>query len=221
MKLSLTEENYLKAIYHLSQAGELEVSTNAIAEVMETKPASVSDMLRKLSAKKVVAYERYKGVNILPDGEDIALQVIRKHRLWEVFLVEKLAFSWDEVHEVAEQLEHIQSTTLIARLDKFLGYPTMDPHGDPIPDEQGNFKVIPQFPLAELIAGDQGMVVKVPDSNPSLLQHLDKIQMKLGSRITVLDKVEFDNSVLISIDNQNEIYLSGEIAKNIMLAVPS
>lgn len=219
MKLSLTEENYLKAIYHLSEGGEQEVSTNAIAEVIDTKPASVSDMLKKLATKKVVSYEKYRGVQISSEGKKVALEVIRKHRLWEVFLVEKLDFNWDEVHEVAEQLEHIKSSTLILRLDKFLGYPTMDPHGDPIPDENGNFKVNPQSPLAELEPGNEGIVVKVPDSDPSLLQHLDKIKMKLGSRITIKDKVEFDSSVLITIDQHQEIYLSGEIAKNIMLAV--
>lgn len=219
MKLSLTEENYLKAIYHLSQGGELEVSTNAIADVIDTKPASVSDMLRKLATKKVVDYEKYRGVQITKDGTKIALDVIRKHRLWEVFLVDKLGFNWDEVHEVAEQLEHIKSPTLISRLEKFLDYPTMDPHGDPIPDEHGHFKIHPQSPLSELTSDSEGIVVKVPDSDPSLLQHLDKIKMKLGSKITIKDKVEFDNSVLISIDQQHDIYLSGEIAKNIMLAV--
>lgn len=219
MNLSLTEENYLKAIYHLSESGESDVTTNAIAEELSTKAASVSDMIRKLSRKKVIDYEKYRGVQITPAGEKIALQVIRKHRLWEVFLVEKLDFNWDEVHEVAEQLEHIKSPTLIARLDKFLGYPTMDPHGDPIPNEHGEIKTHPQMPLVEFDTGNSGIVVKVPDADPSLLRHLDKVGMKLGSKIQVLEKVEFDNSVLINIDGKKEIYLSGEMAKNIMLAV--
>lgn len=219
MKLSLTEENYLKSIYHLSHGGELEVSTNAIAEDISTKPASVSDMIRKLSNKGVINYQKYKGVQISKKGKQIALDVVRKHRLWEVFLVEKLGFNWDEVHDVAEQLEHIKSPLLIKRLDKFLDYPTMDPHGDPIPNEAGEFKVNPQLPLADLEINNAGIVVKVPDGNPSLLRHLDTIKMGLGSNILVMDKVEFDSSVLIKIDQQKEIYLSGEIAKNIMVAV--
>lgn len=219
MKLSLTEENYLKAIYHLSTDAEDGVSTNSIAEELNTKAASVSDMLRKLSKKKVIDYQKYKGVQITESGKAIALQVIRKHRLWEVFLVEKLDFNWDEVHDVAEQLEHIKSTTLISRLDEFLGYPTMDPHGDPIPDENGEIKISPQLPLSDFSENTIGIVVKVPDSDPSLLRHLDKLGMKLGSKIKVIEKVEFDNSALITIDQGNELYLSGEIAKYIMLAV--
>ncbi|WP_421879663.1 metal-dependent transcriptional regulator [Marinoscillum sp.] len=219
MQLSLTEENYLKAIYHLSETSENGVSTNAIADELSTKAASVSDMIRKLSRKKVIDYQKYRGVQITDLGSKIALQVIRKHRLWEVFLVEKLDFNWDEVHEVAEQLEHIKSSTLISRLDKFLGYPTMDPHGDPIPDENGEIKESPQMALYEFEENRMGIVVKVPDTDPSLLRHLDKIGMRLGSKIKVLEKVEFDNSALITIDQGKEIYLSGEIAKNIMLAI--
>lgn len=217
--LSLTEENYLKAIYHLAEDTGTDVSTNSIADEMATKPASVSDMLRRLSKKGVVHYQKYRGVSITDSGRKIALQVIRKHRLWEVFLVEKLGFNWDEVHDVAEQLEHIKSKLLTQRLDKFLGHPTMDPHGDPIPDENGEIKEAPQLPLADLTPSAQGIVVKVPDSDPSLLRHLDKLNMRLGSKITIHDKVEFDNSVLIQIDEQDKIYLSGEIAKTIMLAV--
>ncbi|MBO6763226.1 MAG: metal-dependent transcriptional regulator, partial [Roseivirga sp.] len=139
---SLSEENYLKAIYHLSNHGQDSVNTNAIAEEMKTAPASVSDMIRKLSKKKLVDYQKYRGVNISTKGKDIALKVIRKHRLWEVFLVEKLNFHWDEVHEIAEQLEHIQSPVLISKLDEFLDFPKHDPHGDPIPDDDGNFATV-------------------------------------------------------------------------------
>ncbi len=218
MKLSLTEENYLKSIYHLSEGGQTEVSTNAIAEDIATKPASVSDMIRKLSKKGVVVYQKYKGVQISKEGRKIALEVIRKHRLWEVFLVEKLSFNWDEVHDVAEQLEHIKSPLLIKRLDKFLGFPTMDPHGDPIPNEEGEILVSPQLPLADFEMSDEGIVVNVPDGDPSLLRHLDRIRMRLGSRVKVKDRVDFDNSVLIEIDGASEVYISGEISKNIMLA---
>src|SRR6478752_3743676 len=147
MLLSLTEENYLKAIYHLSEDGTIDVSTNAISDALNTKPASVSDMLKKLSQKEVINYIKYQGVSLTPSGRKIALQIIRKHRLWEVFLVEKLKFNWDEVHEIAEQLEHIQSNLLIERLDEFLGFPPFDPHGDPIPNERGEMKAKKHTPL--------------------------------------------------------------------------
>lgn len=219
MELSLAEENYLKSIYHLSDNGSSEVSTNAIAENLQTKPASVSDMMRKLSDKGVIDYQKYKGVNISDTGKKVALNVIRKHRLWEVFLLEKLGFRWDEVHDIAEQLEHIKSPLLIKKLDEFLGFPSVDPHGDPIPDENGEIKIQPQKSLLEFEADQEGQIINVPDSNPALLRHLDQIKMKLGSRIKVIEKVEFDGSVLISIDGQTPIYLSGAISQNIMLKV--
>ena len=217
MELSFTEENYLKSIYHLSESGSTDVSTNAIAEDLSTKPASVSDMMRKLSEKGVIKYEKYKGVQISAKGEKVALSVIRKHRLWEVFLLEKLGFKWDEVHDIAEQLEHIKSPLLIKKLDEFLGFPSVDPHGDPIPNESGEIKIMPQQPLSDMKVGENGIVVNVPDSNPALLRHLDQIKMKLGSRLNIIEKVEFDGSLLISIDGQNALYLSGEISKKIML----
>ncbi|MFT6865649.1 MAG: DtxR family Mn-dependent transcriptional regulator [Cyclobacteriaceae bacterium] len=219
MELSLAEENYLKSIYHLSENGNGEVSTNSIAEDINTKPASVSDMMRKLSDKGVIQYQKYKGVQISEKGRKIALGVIRKHRLWEVFLLEKLGFKWDEVHDIAEQLEHIKSPLLIKKLDEFLGHPTVDPHGDPIPDEHGEIHFEPQLSLAEMEVGKSGIVVNVPDSNPALLRHLDQIKMQLGSKIKIKDKVEFDGSVLISINEQTPIYLSGTISQNIMLKV--
>lgn len=217
--LSHTEENYLKSIYHLNEEEGSEVSTNAIAYDLDTRAASVSDMLKKLSKKGVISYQKYKGVQITDTGKKLALRIIRKHRLWEVFLVEKLGFNWDEVHEIAEQLEHIQSPILTAKLDEFLGFPRMDPHGDPIPDEFGQIKENPQCALSEITPGTTGIIVKVPDNNPSLLQHLDKIGMKLKSKIHIKEKVEFDNSVLVSIDGKPDMYLSGEIAKNIMIAL--
>ncbi len=217
MELSLAEENYLKSIYHLSMEGSVGVSTNAIADNLSTKPASVSDMVRKLSEKKLIEHEKYKGVFVSELGKRIALSVVRKHRLWEVFLVDKLGFNWDEVHDIAEQMEHIKSPLLIKRLDDFLGNPTVDPHGDPIPDEQGNIKVGPQKPLFEFNIQDEGIMVNVPDTNPALLRHLDQIKMKLGSKIKILEKVEYDGSLLISIDGKTPMYLSGEISKNVML----
>ncbi|MBK6264208.1 metal-dependent transcriptional regulator [Marivirga sp. S37H4] len=216
-KLSFAEENYLKAVYHLSGAGESDVSTNAIAEEMQTKAASVSDMLRRLSEKELVIYKKYQGVKISESGKKSALQVIRKHRLWEVFLVEKLKFNWDQVHEIAEQLEHIKSPLLIERLDDFLGHPKFDPHGDPIPDENGEFKEKPQIPLAEVDLNGTGIVVAVKDTNPLFLQHLDKIGIYLGAKTKIIDKVEFDGSMEILVDSKNKLFISKEIAQNVLV----
>lgn len=215
---SYTEENYIKAIYKLSGSQEgLEVTTNALAEVLQTKAASVSDMLRKLSAKDVVNYVKYHGVSLTPSGEKIALQIIRKHRLWEVFLVEKLKFKWDEVHEVAEELEHINSTLLIQRLDEFLGFPRYDPHGDPIPNADGHMKDKPQVLLADLPREASGVVVGVKDTQPLFLQYLDKVGISLGALLHVSDKIEYDNSLEISINKQTVIQISQEVSRNIFV----
>lgn len=215
--LSLAEENYLKAIYHLSSSGQKQVNTNAIAERLETKPASVSDMIRKLSVKKVITYVKYQGVNITDNGKKKALLIIRKHRLWEVFLVDKLNFHWDEVHEVAEQLEHVHSSLLISRLDDFLDYPKYDPHGDPIPDEDG---VMSSKPMIVLSALEQGMVsrlVSLVDTGTSFLNYLDKIGMKIGTKIKVLDTFEFDGSMEIEADQKKTITISKQVADNLMV----
>ena len=215
---SYTEENYIKAIYKLSENGTQEVNTNAIAEALETKAASVTDMLRKLSSKNIVNYVKYRGVTLTVEGERIALQIIRKHRLWEVFLVEKLKFNWDEVHDVAEELEHISSTLLTKRLDEFLGHPQFDPHGDPIPSETGEMKQKKQRLLAELEVNDSGVVVGVNDSQPLFLQYLDKIGISLGSKIRVMDKMPYDNSLEIMLENEKALLISSEVSKNIFLS---
>jgi DtxR family Mn-dependent transcriptional regulator len=215
--LSLAEENYLKAIYHLSDHGKEGVSTNSISEVLKTKPASVSDMLKKLSQKEVINYVKYQGVTLTDLGKKTALQVIRKHRLWEVFLVEKLKFNWDEVHEIAEQMEHIQSTLLIERLDEFLGHPAYDPHGDPIPDESGRFKAKSQICLSEVKVGRQGIAVGLKETSPLFLQYLDKTGIYIGAKIKLIDKIEFDLSIEIQIDNKKTIIVSNEVAKNIFI----
>jgi DtxR family Mn-dependent transcriptional regulator len=217
MGLTFTEENYLKAIYHLSGGGSQTVSTNAVAEALDTKAASVSDMLKKLAAKHVVHYEKYQGVNVTDSGKVHALKVIRKHRLWEVFLVDKLKFSWDEVHEVAEHLEHIQSPLLIRRLDEFLNFPKYDPHGDPIPDENGEFNQKPRIPLNDLAANASGTVVSVKDSSKPFLQYLDKLGLQIGSRIKVIEKVAYDQSMEIIIDNRKTAFLSREVSENILI----
>jgi DtxR family transcriptional regulator, Mn-dependent transcriptional regulator len=215
--LSYAEENYLKTIYHLSNHGETEVSTNAIAEVLNTKPASVTDMLKKLALKNVVHHVRYQGVTVSDDGKIAALNVIRKHRLWEVFLVEKLKFNWDEVHDVAEQLEHINSPLLIERLDEFLGFPKYDPHGDPIPDAKGQFTIKPKIPVSETEIGHVGIISAVTDSSTLFLQYLDKIGIYIGAKVKVLDKIEYDNSIEILLDNKRAVTISKEASKNLMV----
>lgn len=215
--LSFAEENYLKAIYHLSKAGDSDVSTNALSDLMNTKPASVTDMIRKLDDKGMVTYKKYYGVNISKKGKSMALQVIRKHRLWEVFLVEKLKFSWDEVHEVAEQLEHIRSGLLIQRLDEFLGFPKVDPHGDPIPDENGEMTIAKKVPLELVEVGGKGKIVAVNDEGSSFLQYLDKIGVYLGARVEVTEKVTFDGSMEIVIDSKQKVFISREVSQNILI----
>lgn len=213
---SLSEENYLKAIFHLEQKYPAGVSTNALAEKMETKPSSVTDMLKKLSEKSLVNYKKYQGARLSASGRKTAVGVIRKHRLWEVFLVEKLDFTWDEVHEVAEQLEHIQSEKLIKELDRFLNFPRRDPHGDPIPDENGKFSVSDKILLSELETGKSGVCVGVRDSSPEFLQYLDKNKIALGKEIVVLEKEEFDESLKISVQG-DKMRISRTISANLYI----
>jgi len=213
---SLSEENYLKAVYHLALETDKEISTNAIAEKLETKASSVTDMIKKLSDKKVLIYKKYKGVTLTKLGKKTAANVVRKHRLWEVFLVEKLNFSWDEVHEVAEQLEHIKSPKLINQLDAFLGFPERDPHGDPIPDENGNYNQIEKRLLSTLKITEKGMCIGVNDSSSEFLQFLDKQEIALGQEIHVISKEPFDNSMTIRIDNR-ELSISNKISNNLYI----
>ena len=216
--LSYTEENYIKAIYKLSAEGDGAVSTNAIAEVMQTKAASVSDMLRRLNEKEIINYVKYRGVTLTETGRKTALQLVRKHRLWEVFLVDKLKFNWDEVHEVAEELEHITSELMIRRLDEFLGYPKYDPHGDPIPTEDGHMTMKQQVLLSELEPGQAGIVMGVKDSQPLFLQYLDKVGIYLGAKLKVTDKVAYDNSLEINLDSKKQLSVSAEVSKNIFVS---
>jgi len=213
--LSLSEENYLKSIYHLSNHGEEEVSTNAIADSLKTKPASVSDMLKKLAVKQLIDYERYQGVKLSMIGKSRALQIIRKHRLWEVFLVQKLGFHWDEVHEVAEQLEHINSELLTQKLDDFLGHPSHDPHGDPIPDALGKMKITGQRLLNSFSKANPCTVVGVKDSSVAFLQYLDKLGIGLGTKVYIHDVIAFDGSMEIEIEGKIKVNISKEASKNI------
>lgn len=213
---TLSEENYLKAIYHLGAVSEKGISTNAIAKSLETKASSVTDMLKKLSDKNVIVYKKYQGVTLTDFGKKTAANIVRKHRLWEVFLVEKLNFSWDEVHEVAEQLEHIKSPKLINELDAFLGFPKQDPHGDPIPDKNGNLQVIEKSLLSTLNTSEIGICVGVNDTSSEFLQFLDKQGIALGQQIEIIEKEPFDGSLTIKIQGR-KFSISQKIATNLYI----
>jgi DtxR family Mn-dependent transcriptional regulator len=212
--VTLSEENYLKAIYHLSNHGTHEVSTNAIAEKMDTKASSVTDMIKKLAEKSLVNYKKYQGVKLTQEGRLTATSVIRKHRLWEVFLVNKLNFSWDEVHDVAEQLEHIKSPKLVNQLDAFLDYPTHDPHGDPIPDKDGNISKTDKVILSKIPENIDCVCVGVNDSSDEFLKYLNKHHIALGSQLKVISKESFDESMTIQI-GKNQLNISKVISNNL------
>jgi DtxR family Mn-dependent transcriptional regulator len=214
--MTFSEENYLKTIYHLTTISDAEVSTNAIAEMMETKASSVTDMLKKLAEKDLVNYIKYQGVSLTNKGKLTAKMIVRKHRLWEVFLVEKLNFPWDEVHDIAEQLEHIKSEQLINKLDDFLGNPTEDPHGDPIPNAKGQIIPIEKQLLSELSENQIGICVGVKDSSSEFLKYLDKQGIALGSRIEIIEKETFDSSLKINLDSK-ELTISNKIAGNLFV----
>ncbi|WP_299382845.1 metal-dependent transcriptional regulator [uncultured Lacinutrix sp.] len=214
--ITQTEENYIKAIYHLGQQGMETVSTNAIADSLNTKASSVTDMLKKLAEKNYADYIKYQGVILTKKGKKIAVGIIRKHRLWEVFLVEKLNFTWDEVHEVAEDLEHIQSEKLTDELDAFLEHPTHDPHGDPIPDKNGNFKQIEKILLSKALVGSKYQCVGVKDTSSTFLKYLDANEIALGTELKVLHKEPFDQSIKIKL-NGLDTTVSQNVAKNIFL----
>ena len=214
--MTFSEENYLKTIYHLTTLLDSEISTNAIAEKMETKASSVTDMLKKLADKDLVHYKKYQGVSLTEQGLHSAKMIVRKHRLWEVFLVEKLDFPWDEVHDIAEQLEHIKSEKLINKLDAFLNFPTEDPHGDPIPNADGQIIKIDKQLLSELTEKQVGICVGVKDTSSEFLKYLDKQEIALGSKIEILSKETFDLSLKIKVDAK-EITISNKIAGNLFV----
>lgn len=213
--LTYTEENYIKTIYHLSGDENRDVSTNGISEVLKTKPASVTDMLRKLSDKSFINYVKYQGVTLTKKGKKEALQIIRKHRLWEVFLVDKLKFHWDEVHDIAEQLEHIQSPVLINRLEEFLGNPAFDPHGDPIPDQKGEIVLRKKHILSDMEVGFKGVVVGMLETSPAFLQYLDRLNICPGAKISIRDRITFDGSLEIFLQEDTKLVISFEVAKNL------
>ncbi|MDA7812749.1 metal-dependent transcriptional regulator [Flavobacteriaceae bacterium] len=214
--LTFSEENHLKSIFHLSSESESGVSTNSIADNLNTKASSVTEMLKKLNDKLLIVYKKYHGAELTEKGRKTALNIIRKHRLWEVFLVDKLNFKWDEVHDIAEQLEHIQSEKLTNKLDKFLDFPTKDPHGDPIPNPAGFIKFTPKLKLSDLNIGETGKFVGVKDSSSTFLKYLDKRQISLGSNIKVLHQEEFDQSLHVGLDESN-LTISIKTASNLYI----
>ncbi len=220
--LSFTEENYLKAIYTLSEKDKtFDTSTNRIAEKINTKPSTVTDMLRKLTVKKLVTYEKYKKVQLTKTGEQMAILIIRKHRLWEVFLHGTLKFGWDEVHDIAEQLEHIHSEQLILRLENFLKYPKYDPHGDPIPSANGKLVQKQRSVLSEIDRGKSLQVVGVRDTSAVFLQYLKQLKIAIGTKIKVVEKIAYDGSLIISFKDNNQLNVSRKFSENILVSVIS
>jgi len=217
--LSQTEENYLKAIYSLSLHKTERVSTNNIAEKLNTKASSVTDMIRKLSEKKLVSYKKYQGANLTTKGKEIAVKIVRKHRLWEVFLVNNLNYAWDEVHDLAEQLEHIKSDTLIDKLEEYLGFPTHDPHGDPIPNKEGGITLKKTELLTEGKKNIAYKIANVKDNSRSFLQFLDKHSLTIDSELTILDKFDFDDSATVKLSSGNTLTLSKKICANIYVII--
>ncbi|MDE1192673.1 MAG: metal-dependent transcriptional regulator [Arachidicoccus sp.] len=218
-QLSLTEENYLKTIYILSLNEKGKIANLSIAEKLSINSATVTEMLKKLNEKKLIEYNRIDGASLSSMGNKVALKVIRKHRLWETFLVKKLDFSWDEVHEIAEQLEHIQSEKLIMELDRFLDFPKYDPHGDPIPDKEGILPEDITFPLSETMIPSMFRLIGVANHSPAFLQYLDKIKLEINDTIEVKDIQEFDKSMTVKINQRRQtLMLSNEVTKNLLVS---
>lgn len=214
---TLAEENYLKSIYHLQQHSP-SATTSDIAALTNTKAASVTDMLKKLADKQLINYARYQGVSLTPAGEKVALGIIRNHRLWEYFLVEKLKFKWDEVHELAEQLEHISSVELVNRLDEFMGCPRLDPHGDPIPDAEGKIHDRNFTPAIMMKIGQAGTLAGVNNHTTRFLQYLEKLNLTIGQCIKIKQFTDYDLSINIG-NNKKLITISREVAQHLLIAL--
>jgi DtxR family Mn-dependent transcriptional regulator len=215
--LTVSEENYLKCIFRLSQEAGNKITPTAIAETLTHNAASVVDMIKKLKEKKLIEYNKTTGVKLSEKGYKAALLIVRKHRLWEVFLLDRLGYSWEEVHDIAEQLEHIQHIELADRLDKYLGYPAYDPHGDPIPQVNGKMAKTFKTALIEIKEKESYQVVGVKDSSNSFLQYLQKLKIGIGTKVTLVEKIPFDESIVINIDNRNKISVSRKFAENILV----
>jgi DtxR family transcriptional regulator, Mn-dependent transcriptional regulator len=215
LNFSTSEENYLKTIFHL-QTKDDNVTTNELAEKLHTKPASITDMMKKLKTRKLVNYQPYQGFRLTPEGKKVALSIIRRHRLWEFFLAEKLKFNWDEVHEVAEQLEHVSNKKLIDKLDEYLAFPKFDPHGDPIPDTNGKMETGTQINLSELPVNKPAKVCFIANQSELLLEHLNEKKINIGASIVIKRKFSFDDSLEIKSDNKL-LSISDQLAKNIFV----
>ncbi len=213
---SPTEENYLKTIFHLQQSSKT-IGTNDLAAILNTTPASVTDMLKKLSKKKLVSYKAYYGCSLTGMGNTIALSIIRRHRLWEYFLSEKLGFTWEEVHDIAEELEHIGNEKLINRLDEYLNFPCVDPHGDPIPDAHGKIAVQKQIPISNLPQNCNAIVTQIRNQSTEMLEMLSEKKIAIGTQIQVLKKYSFDESMEIISDNKYPAHISKELSQNIFI----
>ena len=216
MNFSTSEENYIKHIYHLQQEHGT-VNTNSLAGEMHTRAASVTDMLKKLKTKKILNYERYKGFRLNETGKKAALVVVRKHRLWEYFLVNKLHFEWDMVHAIADELEHVSSPELVHRLDTFLGNPSFDPHGDPIPDKHGKIPLVKQLPLTGLVLKTSYIVSSVTNQTPRMLEMLKHYAIGIGTTIRLIRRFEFDGSLEIKVAKHPSCILSDLVAKNVFV----
>ena len=216
MKYSASKENYLKAVFHLQQS-QGTVSTNSLAAAMQTRPASVTDMLKKLKSQKLLQYERYKGVKLTAEGKKLAIHIVRKHRLWEYFLVDKLGFGWDEVHEMAEELEHISSKKLVDRLEEYLGFPETDPHGDPIPDNQGRMRVSKAVPLNELPVETPCTISHVSDQSAGIMELLKHLHLSIGTRLQVKRKFSFDQSLEVQLQDESVITISQSLSNSLFV----
>ena len=216
--LTHTEENYIKTIYLLLGNEKEQVGTNNLAAELKTTAAAVTTMLKRIARKNLVNYTKYQGVSLTHSGKMEAVRLVRNHRLWETFLVTKLRFRWDEVHDMAEQLEHVNSRELINRLDQFLGRPKLDPHGDPIPSSEGTIYEVLSKPLIELEPGSIATVAGVKDSEPLFLKYLDRLGVVIGSKIQIVEKIEFDGSVEIIIENADPVFISKEVATNLLMS---
>jgi len=216
--ITRSEENYLKTIFSVYMQTQSNVSTNEIANLLDTSPASVTEMIKKLQEKNLVIYEKYNGVMLSDDGKNKAISIIRKHRLWETFLVRKLDFSWSEVHDVAEQLEHIKSEKLIDKLDQLLNFPKFDPHGDPIPSKKGIFKFQERISIFEMGINEEGIIMGVSLDNRDFLDHLTKLKISIGTKVKVIEQIKFDQSMKIEFDSKIE-HVSKEIAENILIKI--
>jgi DtxR family Mn-dependent transcriptional regulator len=216
---TLSEENYLKCIYRLWQDKGQKITPTAIAESLGNNPASVVDMIRKLTDKQLINYDKKKGVELTAQGQKDATLIVRRHRLWEVFLLEKLGYDWDEIHDIAEELEHIKDASLADRLDKFLGFPEYDPHGDPIPKANGKMAKRYSTTLADLKAGGCCRVVAVKDTTSSFLQYLQKLNISIGTKIQLIEKIPFDNSLVISIDDSERTTVSQKFGESVLIDI--